>query len=213
MRVIAFADRVKFVLVHHEGAAAYAKATGRIVVCLATSGPGRIRLANGLYDAKLDHAPVLAITGMQETSVLGTGHQQEVHLDRLFEDASVYDQMELNRAQLPALVDIAVRTAYARRGVAHLTVPNDIQVAPAHSDSVTTLRTVGVATIVIIGDHPATAAAQADLPAGHLVAPGDRLADATDADLDALPSSSTRSNAVQRRSAHPAAPNPLPRPL
>jgi pyruvate dehydrogenase (quinone)/pyruvate oxidase len=130
------ADRVKFVLVHHEEAAAFmatahAKATGQLGVCLATSGPGGIHLANGLYDAKLDHAPVLAITGMQETAVLGTGYQQEVHLDRFFEDVSVYDQMVVNPAQLPALVDLAVRTAYARRGVAHLTVPNDIQVAEA----------------------------------------------------------------------------------
>ncbi len=133
------ADRVKFVLVHHEEAAAfmataYAKATGRIGVCLATSGPGGIHLANGLYDAKLDHAPVLAITGMQETSVLGTGYQQEVHLDRLYEDVAVYDQMVVNPTQLPALVDLAIRTAYARRGVAHLTVPNDIQVAEAGQD-------------------------------------------------------------------------------
>jgi pyruvate dehydrogenase (quinone) len=133
------AERVRFVLVHHEEAAAfmataYAKATGRIGVCLATSGPGGIHLANGLYDAKLDHAPVLAITGMQETSVLGTGYQQEVHLDRLYEDVAVYNEMVTNPAQLPALVDIAIRTAYARRGVAHLTVPNDIQVADADAD-------------------------------------------------------------------------------
>jgi pyruvate dehydrogenase (quinone) len=133
------ADRVRFVLVHHEEAAAFmaaahAKATGRIGVCLATSGPGGIHLANGLYDAKLDHAPVLAITGMQESSILGTAYQQEVSLDRLFEDVSVYNQVIMNPAQLPALVDIAVRTAYARRGVAHLTIPNDIQVAPAHQD-------------------------------------------------------------------------------
>jgi len=129
-------DRVKFVLVHHEEAAAFmatahAKATGRLGVCLATSGPGGIHLLNGLYDAKLDHMPVLAITGMQETSVLGTGYQQEVHLDRLFEDVAVYDQMIYNPAQLPAVVDIAVRTAYARRGVAHLTLPTDLQVAKA----------------------------------------------------------------------------------
>jgi pyruvate dehydrogenase (quinone)/pyruvate oxidase len=133
------ADRVRFVLVHHEEAAAFmatahAKATGRIGVCLATSGPGGIHLLNGLYDAKLDHAPVLAITGMQETSVLGTGYQQEVHLDRLFADATVYNQQVVNPAQLPGLVDIAVRTAYARRGVAHLTIPNDIQVADAGTD-------------------------------------------------------------------------------
>jgi pyruvate dehydrogenase (quinone)/pyruvate oxidase len=129
-------DRVRFVLVHHEEAAAfmatgYAKATGRLGVCLATSGPGGIHLLNGLYDAKLDHAPVLAITGMQETSVLGTGYQQEVHLDLLFEDVAEYNQMVTNPAQLPGLVDLAVRTAYARRGVAHLTIPNDIQVAEA----------------------------------------------------------------------------------
>jgi pyruvate dehydrogenase (quinone)/pyruvate oxidase len=130
------ADRVRFVLVHHEEAAAlmaagYAKATGRIGVCLATSGPGGIHLANGLYDAALDHAPVLAITGMQETALLGTGYQQEVHLDRLYEDVAVYNEVVVNPAQLPALVDLAVGAAYARRGVAHLTVPNDIQVAEA----------------------------------------------------------------------------------
>ncbi len=130
---------IRFVLVHHEEAAAFmacghAKATGRIGVCLATSGPGGIHLANGLYDAKLDHAPVLAITGLQETSVLGTAYQQEVHLDRLFADVAEYNQVVMNPAQLPGLVDNAIRTAYARRGVAHLCVPNDIQVADADAD-------------------------------------------------------------------------------
>src|SRR5689334_6901525 len=132
-------DRVRFVLVHHEEAAAFmatahAKATGRIGVCLATSGPGGIHLLNGLYDAKLDHMPVLAITGMQETSVLGTGYQQEVNLDKLYADVAEYDQMIYNPAQLPSVVDNAIRTAYARRGVAHITVPNDIQVADADAD-------------------------------------------------------------------------------
>ena len=132
-------DRVRFVLVHHEEAAAFmatahAKATGKIGVCLATSGPGGIHLLNGLYDAKLDHMPVLAITGMQETALLGTGYQQEVNLDKLFTDVAEYDQMIYNPAQLPSVVDNAVRTAYARRGVAHLTVPNDIQVADADAD-------------------------------------------------------------------------------
>src|SRR5262249_55564693 len=74
-----YPDRVRFLLVHHEEAAAlmacaHAKATGQIGVCLATSGPGGIHLANGLYDARLDHAPVLAITGMQESAVLGTAY-------------------------------------------------------------------------------------------------------------------------------------------
>src|SRR6202451_4282821 len=129
-------DKIRFILVHHEEAAAfmataYAKATGKIGVCLATSGPGGIHLLNGLYDAKLDHMPVLAITGMQETSILGTGDQQAGNLDKLYADVAEYDQMIYNPAQLPGVLDTAIRTAYARRGVAHLTVPNDIQVADA----------------------------------------------------------------------------------
>ena len=131
------ADEIDFVLVHHEEAAAfmacgYAKATGRLGVCLATSGPGGIHLLNGLYDAKLDHQPVLAITGMQETSVLGTAYQQEVHLDRLYMDvAQGYDLMITNPAQLPGAVDIAIRGALSKRTVSHLCFPTDIQVAEA----------------------------------------------------------------------------------
>jgi pyruvate dehydrogenase (quinone) len=129
-------DRIDFFLVHHEEAAAfmatgYAKATGRLGVCLATSGPGGLHLINGLYDAKLDHVPVLAITGMQSTSQLGTQYQQEVHLDRVFMDLCVYDQMLVVPVSIPALVDIAVRTALSRKGVAHLTFPVDMQEAPA----------------------------------------------------------------------------------
>jgi pyruvate dehydrogenase (quinone) len=132
-------DQLQFVLVHHEEAAAFmatghAKATGRVGVCCATSGPGAIHLLNGLYDAKLDHAPVLAITGMQETSVLGTRYQQEVHLDRLFADVAEYDLMVTNPQQMPSVVDLAIRNALARRGVAHLTFPNDIQLAPVEDD-------------------------------------------------------------------------------
>ena len=130
------ADRIRFVLVHHEEAAAfmacaYAKVTGRIGVCLATSGPGGIHLLNGLYDAKLDHAPVLAITGMQETSVLGTGYQQEVHLDHVVADVAEFNEVVAAPVAIPALVDKAIRTALATRGVSHLTFPNDLQVAEA----------------------------------------------------------------------------------
>jgi pyruvate dehydrogenase (quinone) len=129
-------DRIRFVLVHHEEAAAfmacgYAKSTGRLGVCLATSGPGGIHLLNGLYDAKLDHVPVLAITGMQETQLLGTGYQQEVHLEKLYQDVADYDVMVLVPGQIPALVDRAVRTSLAQRTVSHLTFPNDLQVAAA----------------------------------------------------------------------------------
>jgi pyruvate dehydrogenase (quinone) len=129
-------NRVRFFLVHHEEAAAfmatgYAKATGRLGVCLATSGPGGLHLVNGLYDAKLDHVPVLAITGMQGTSVLGTGFQQEVHLDRAFMDLAEYNERVTVPASIPTLVDIAVRTALSRRGVSHITFPVDMQEAPA----------------------------------------------------------------------------------
>jgi len=129
-------DRIRFVLVHHEEAAAfmatgYAKSTGRLGVCLATSGPGGIHLLNGLYDAKLDHVPVLAITGMQGTSLLGTGFQQEVHLERLFEDVAEYNVLVHVPAQIPALVDNAVRTSLARRTVSHITLPVDLQEADA----------------------------------------------------------------------------------
>jgi pyruvate dehydrogenase (quinone)/pyruvate oxidase len=132
-------DTVRFVLVHHEEAAAfmaagYAKATGRVGVCLATSGPGGIHLLNGLYDAKLDHAPVLALTGMQETAVLGTEYQQEVQLDRLYEDLAEFNTMITVPVSIPALVDRALRTCLARRTVSHLSFPNDLQVAPADAD-------------------------------------------------------------------------------
>ncbi|MGZ4657599.1 MAG: thiamine pyrophosphate-dependent enzyme [Blastococcus sp.] len=129
-------DRIRFVLVHHEEAAAlmatgYAKSTGRLGVCLATSGPGGIHLLNGLYDARMDHAPVLAVTGMQATSLLGTGFQQEVHLERLFEDVAEYNVLAQVPVHLPTLVDNAVRTALARRTVSHITVPVDLQESDA----------------------------------------------------------------------------------
>src|ERR671939_1518250 len=99
-------ERVRFVQVRHEEAAAfmacgYAKSTGRLGVCLATSGPGGIHLLNGLYDAKLDHVPVLAVTGMQATSLLGTGFQQEVHLEHLYRDVAEYDMLVQVTASIP----------------------------------------------------------------------------------------------------------------
>jgi pyruvate dehydrogenase (quinone)/pyruvate oxidase len=129
-------DRIRFVLVAHEEAAAfmasgYAKSTGRLGVCLATSGPGGIHLLNGLYDAKLDHQPVLALTGMQETELLGTGYQQEVHLEKLYMDVARFNEMALVPVEIPALVDRAVKTSLAHRTVSHLTFPNDVQIADA----------------------------------------------------------------------------------
>ncbi|MER7441741.1 thiamine pyrophosphate-dependent enzyme [Micromonospora avicenniae] len=132
-------ERLRFVLVHHEEAAAfmatgYAKATGRLGVCAATSGPGAIHLLNGLYDAKLDHVPVLAITGMQETSVLGSNYQQEVHTTHLYQDVAAYNLMVTNPQQMPGVLDIAIRNALTKRTVAHLTFPNDLQVAAVTQD-------------------------------------------------------------------------------
>jgi pyruvate dehydrogenase (quinone)/pyruvate oxidase len=132
-------DRIKFVLVLHEEAAAfmatgYAKSTGRLGVCLATSGPGGIHLLNGLYDAKLDHQSVLALTGMQETQLLGTGYMQEVHLEQLFEDVADYDVMIYTPIQIPTLVDLAVRHALADRTVSHITFPIDVQLLDADAD-------------------------------------------------------------------------------
>jgi pyruvate dehydrogenase (quinone)/pyruvate oxidase len=162
-------DRVRFVLVQHEEAAAmmatgYAKSTGRLGVCLATSGPGAIHLLNGLYDACLDHVPVLAITGMQATSLLGTGFQQEVHLEHLFEDVAEYNAFVHVPVQIPALVDNAVRTALAHRTVSHLTFPVDLQEAHAdlkpYEGGLGTGRTPGTAAIYL---PPRVAPAPVDL--------------------------------------------------
>src|SRR5215510_11619600 len=119
-------DRISFVQVRHEEAAAfmacgYAKYTRQLGVCLATSGPGAIHLLNGLYDAKMDGAPVLAITGQTYHDLIGTHYQQEVDLVRLFQDVSVYNQILEGAGQTTSLVDLACRTALDRRGVAHIT--------------------------------------------------------------------------------------------
>ncbi len=128
-------DRIRFVHVLHEEssafmATAYAKWTGRIGCCLATSGPGGIHLLNGLYDAKLDQAPVLAVTGLQYHDLLGTMTQQDVDLDKLFQDVAVFNTRVMGAAHVENAVALACRTALARRGVAHLTLPVDVQEEP-----------------------------------------------------------------------------------
>jgi len=122
----------EFIQVRHEEMAAFmacghAKFTGEVGVCLATSGPGAIHLLNGLYDAKLDHAPVVAIVGQQKRMSLGGGYQQEVDLNTLFKDVSAYVQVCMEPAQARHLVDRAVRIAQAERTVCTLIVPNDVQ--------------------------------------------------------------------------------------
>lgn len=125
-------EKIRFIQVRHEEAAAfaacgYAKYTGRLGVCVATSGPGGIHLLNGLYDAKFDGQPVLAITGHTFHDLIGTHFQQDVDLDKLFMDVAVYSQRIMGPAHVANAVDQAVKTALARRGVAHLTIPKDIQ--------------------------------------------------------------------------------------
>ena len=125
-------DRIRFVLVRHEESAAfmacaYAKYTGKLGACVATSGPGAIHLLNGLYDAKADNTPVIAITGTTYSDMMGSDYQQDVNLLQLFSDVTVYNNMIIATEQAEMVVDIACRAALTRRGVSHLTIPIDIQ--------------------------------------------------------------------------------------
>src|SRR5512143_305330 len=121
----AHCDKMRFLQVRHEESAAfmacaYAKYTGRLGVCLGTSGPGGIHLLNGLYDAKLDGQPVLAITGMPYHDLIGTHTQQDVELDKLFIDVSVYNGRIMGPLHVENVADLACRTALAYRGVSHI---------------------------------------------------------------------------------------------
>ena len=125
-------EKIRFIQVRHEEAAAfmacgYAKFTGKLGVCLATSGPGGIHLLNGLYDAKLDNQPVLAITGLQFHDLIGTFTQQDVALDKLFMDVAVFNERIMGPTHVENIADLACRTALAYHGVAHITFPVDLQ--------------------------------------------------------------------------------------
>ncbi|MGC4377337.1 pyruvate oxidase [Fictibacillus sp. Mic-4] len=124
-------DKIKFIQVRHEevgalAAASYAKLTGKIGVCLSIAGPGAVHLLNGLYDAKADGAPVLVLSGQVNSEHLGTDDFQELNLEKMFDDVAVYNKQITNEEQLPDLVNQAIRTAYAEKGVAVLTIPDDI---------------------------------------------------------------------------------------
>jgi pyruvate dehydrogenase (quinone) len=128
-------DRIRFVQVRHEEAAAfmacgYAKYTGRLGVCLATSGPGGIHLLNGLYDAKLDGQSVLAITGHQFHDLIDTNTQQDIPLDRIYMDVACYDTRIMGPEHVSAVTHLACRTALTRKGVAHINFPVDFQSMP-----------------------------------------------------------------------------------
>ena len=125
-------DRIRFVQVRHEESAAfmacgYAKYTGKLGVCLATSGPGGIHLLNGLYDAKLDGQPVLAITGAQYHDLINTHTQQDVELDKLFIDVAQYNVKVMGPSHVEPVTHLACRTALSYRCVSHITIPVDVQ--------------------------------------------------------------------------------------
>jgi pyruvate dehydrogenase (quinone)/pyruvate oxidase len=125
-------EQVRFVQVRHEEAAAfmacgYAKFSGRLGVCLATSGPGGIHMLNGLYDAKMDGQPVLAITGLQFHDLIGTHTQQDVALDRLYMDVAAFNERIMGPTHVENVTDLAARTALAYRTVSHISFPVDFQ--------------------------------------------------------------------------------------
>ena len=125
-------NKIKFILVRHEESAAfmacaYAKYTGKLGACVATSGPGAIHLLNGLYDAKADNTPVIAITGTTYSDLMNSSYQQDVNLLQLYSDVAVYNAIISNPEQTEMAVDIACRSAMSQRGVSHLTIPIDVQ--------------------------------------------------------------------------------------
>ncbi len=134
-------EGIEFIQVRHEEMAAFmatahAKLTGETGVCLSTGGPGATHLLTGLYDARMDHVPVLAIIGQAETSSRGASYQQELNLDRLFADVADYVQEAAVPAQVRHMLDRGMRVAQAKNGVAALILPKDVQDAPWEAPAV-----------------------------------------------------------------------------
>jgi pyruvate dehydrogenase (quinone)/pyruvate oxidase len=128
-------DEVRFVHVRHEetaalAACAYAKFTGKLGVCLSTAAPGAVHLLNGLYDAKVDQAPVLAITGMTYHDLIGTKYLQDINHDYLFENVASFNQRLMGPGHVENLANLACRSALANRTVSHICIPIDYQVMP-----------------------------------------------------------------------------------
>ncbi|MDD5510144.1 MAG: thiamine pyrophosphate-binding protein [Dehalococcoidales bacterium] len=131
--------RMKFIQVRHEQtaafmASAYGKLTGHIAACLTIAGPGATNLATGLYDAKLDHAPVLALTGLVKRQLIGPGSFQEIDQHSFFEPICVFNKILMAEEQTTSLVTLAIKHALLERGVSHISIPNDIQKIPYDTD-------------------------------------------------------------------------------
>ena len=130
---------IEFIQVRHEQtaafmASAYAKLTGHIGACLAVAGPGATNLATGLYDAKLDHAPVLALTGLVKRQMIGPGSFQEIDQHSFFEPISVFNKILMTEDQTTTLVTLAIKHALVERGVSHISIPNDVQKLPYEAE-------------------------------------------------------------------------------
>ena len=124
-------DTLNYIQVRHEevgalAAVGEAKVTGEIGVTFGSAGPGAVHLLNGLYDAQYDHVPVLALVGQVPTSAMNTNYFQELNENPMFADVSVYNRTVMTAEQMPAVVDEAIRQAYAKRGVAVITIPKDL---------------------------------------------------------------------------------------
>ena len=130
--------KLKYIQVRHEQtaafmASAYGKLTGHIAACLTVAGPGATNLATGLYDAKLDHAPVLALTGLVKRQLIGPGSLQEIDQHSFFEPISVFNHILMSEDQTTSLTTLAIKHALIDRGVSHISVPNDIQKLPCNA--------------------------------------------------------------------------------
>jgi pyruvate dehydrogenase (quinone) len=173
-------DKIRFISVRHEEAAAFmasgwAKATGRLGVCLATTGPGAVHLMNGLYDAHFDGAPVLAITGLTFHDLLGTRFQQGVDTAALMQDVALYNTLVTGPRHALIVTDIACRSALGGRGVAHLTIPKDVQ-AMRLADDKASMENHGLRTSTA-WSQPASAPSAAQLQAAaDLINAGNRVA-------------------------------------
>ena len=131
--------RIKYYQVRHEQtaafmASAYGKLTGNIAACLTVAGPGAVNLATGLYDAKLDNAPVLAITGLVKRQLIGPGSFQEIDQHSFFEPICVFNKILMSEDQTIRLITLAIKHALVDRGVSHISVPNDLQKLPHEAD-------------------------------------------------------------------------------
>lgn len=140
-------DKIKYIQVRHEevgslAASADAKLTGKIGVSFGSAGPGATHLFNGLYDAKMDHAPVLAIVGQSATGVMNTSFFQEMNQDPMFVDVAVFHEQVVSAHQIPYVVDQAIRAAYANKGPAVVIIPDDLSGQEIEfTESKTTLTT------------------------------------------------------------------------